>query len=127
MFVPLPGQPASKHACPVLIYVFQLLVAPFTAAATVAAAARGTAYLPTAGIAFVHLLSYAVWLGAIVWTTFIAGGYVGQSRGGGLSAGCRRPCANSAETVHCHRMFPSGGNMVPRTHPPPPPPHHLNY
>ena len=49
-------------------------------AATVAAAARGTAYLPTAGIAFVHLLSYAVWLGAIVWTTFIAGGW---AQGGG--------------------------------------------
>ncbi|PSC74334.1 Transmembrane 205 [Micractinium conductrix] len=41
--------------------------------AVVAAAARGTAYLPTAGIAFVHLLAYGSWLGAIVWTTFIAG------------------------------------------------------
>lgn len=41
-------------------------------AATVAAASRGTAYLPAAGIAFVHLLAYAVNLGAIVWTTFIA-------------------------------------------------------
>ena len=42
-------------------------------AATVAAAARGTAYLPQAGMAFVHLLAYSTWLGALVWTTFIAG------------------------------------------------------
>ncbi|KAI3423407.1 hypothetical protein D9Q98_010624 [Chlorella vulgaris] len=40
---------------------------------TVAAAARGTAYLPTTGIAFVHLLAYGVWLGSMVWTTFVAG------------------------------------------------------
>lgn len=42
-------------------------------AATVAAAARGTAELPAAGAAFVHLLAFGTWFGAIVWTTFIAG------------------------------------------------------
>ncbi|EFN53418.1 hypothetical protein CHLNCDRAFT_136618 [Chlorella variabilis] len=41
--------------------------------ATVAAAARGTAYLPTAGVAFVHLLAYGIWLGSLVWTSFVAG------------------------------------------------------
>jgi hypothetical protein len=46
---------------------------PPESAVTVAAAARGTAYLPTTGIAFVHLLAYAVWLGSMVWTTFVAG------------------------------------------------------
>jgi hypothetical protein len=43
------------------------------AAATVAAAARGTALLPSSGIAFVHLLAYSTWLGSLVWTTFVAG------------------------------------------------------
>ncbi|PRW60938.1 Transmembrane 205 [Chlorella sorokiniana] len=42
-------------------------------AATVAAASRGTSYLPATGAAFVHLLAYSTWLGAIVWTTFVAG------------------------------------------------------
>lgn len=37
-------------------------------AAVVAAAARGTAYLPATGVAFVHLLAYASWLGSIVWS-----------------------------------------------------------
>lgn len=46
---------------------------PPESAGTVAAAARGTAYLPTTGIAFVHLLAYGVWLGSMVWTTFVAG------------------------------------------------------
>jgi hypothetical protein len=41
--------------------------------ATVAAAARGTALLPSSGIAFVHLLAYSTWLGSLVWTTFVAG------------------------------------------------------
>ena len=72
--------PASKTASVVWHQTHaHLPAAPSTAAATVAAAARGTAYLPTAGIAFVHLLSYAVWLGAIVWTTFIAGGWRRQA------------------------------------------------
>ncbi|KAL4459187.1 hypothetical protein ABPG75_014052 [Micractinium tetrahymenae] len=43
------------------------------ATAVVAAAARGTAYLPATGVAFVHLLAYGSWLGSIVWTTFVAG------------------------------------------------------
>lgn len=37
-------------------------------AAVVAAAARGTAYLPATGVAFVHLLAYGSWLGSIVWS-----------------------------------------------------------
>ncbi|KAI7839524.1 hypothetical protein COHA_006707 [Chlorella ohadii] len=42
-------------------------------AATVAAASRGTSYLPATGAAFVHLLAYSTWLGAILWVTFVAG------------------------------------------------------
>lgn len=42
-------------------------------AVTVAVASRGTSYLPATGAAFVHLLAYGTWLGALVWQTFIAG------------------------------------------------------
>ncbi len=38
-----------------------------------AAASRGTAYLPAAGIAFVHLLAWGTWLGTLVYTTFVVG------------------------------------------------------
>lgn len=38
-----------------------------------AVASRGTSYLPATGAAFVHLLAYGTWLGALVWQTFIAG------------------------------------------------------
>ena len=75
---PPPRRPAaSPHSPPPVC----ALLSPLHAA-VVAAAARGTAYLPTAGIAFVHLLAYGSWLGAIVWTTFIAGGWVGGRRVG---------------------------------------------
>ena len=46
---------------------------PHLIAATVAASSRGTAVLGLAGISFVHLLAYSVWLGSIFWTTFVAG------------------------------------------------------
>ncbi|KAL4427167.1 hypothetical protein ABPG77_001171 [Micractinium sp. CCAP 211/92] len=49
------------------------IVRLLAATAVVAAAARGTAYLPATGVAFVHLLAYGTWLGTIVWTTFVAG------------------------------------------------------
>lgn len=41
--------------------------------ATVAATARGVGFLPAQGVAFVHLLALASWLGSTVWVTFIAG------------------------------------------------------
>lgn len=41
--------------------------------AAVAATARGVGFLPTQGVAFVHLLALASWLGSTVWVTFIAG------------------------------------------------------
>lgn len=41
--------------------------------AAVAATARGVGYLPAQGVAFVHLLALASWLGSTVWVTFIAG------------------------------------------------------
>lgn len=41
--------------------------------AAVAATARGVGFLPAQGVAFVHLLALASWLGSTVWVTFIAG------------------------------------------------------
>lgn len=49
------------------------LVRLLAVTAVVAAGARGTAFLPATGVAFVHLLAYGSWLGTIVWTTFVAG------------------------------------------------------
>ena len=35
--------------------------------------ARGTAALSARAVAFTHLVTFGVWLGSNVWTTFIAG------------------------------------------------------
>lgn len=75
-YVRLVAVAGGRPPCTLLLATLACCVTrhPLTpAAATVAAAARGTASLPAAGAAFVHLLAYSCWLGCIVWTTFIAG------------------------------------------------------
>ena len=42
-------------------------------AATVAAAAYSTAFLPSAAIGFVHMLVFGTWFGTLAWTSFIFG------------------------------------------------------
>jgi hypothetical protein len=42
-------------------------------AAVVAAAARSTAFLPSAALGFVHVLAYGTWFGTLAWTSFVFG------------------------------------------------------
>ena len=41
--------------------------------AVVAAVSQGTPFLSTQAVAFIHLLSFSVWFGAIFYTTFVVG------------------------------------------------------
>ncbi|KAL4515062.1 hypothetical protein Ndes2526B_g03624 [Nannochloris sp. 'desiccata'] len=42
-------------------------------AATVAAAAYSTSFLPAAAVGFVHMLAFGMWFGTLGWTSFIFG------------------------------------------------------
>jgi len=42
-------------------------------AATVALAARSTAFLPSAALGFVHTLAFSTWFGTLAWTSFVFG------------------------------------------------------
>lgn len=46
-------------------------------AATVAGAAYSTAFLPAAGVGFVHMLVFGTWFGTLAWTSFIFGKKMG--------------------------------------------------
>lgn len=42
-------------------------------AAVIVATAKASGHLPAQALSFLHLAAYGTWLGAIIWTTFIAG------------------------------------------------------
>ena len=41
--------------------------------AAVALAARSTEFVPVQVAAFIHVISWGLWLGSNIWTTFVAG------------------------------------------------------
>lgn len=49
------------------------LVRAAALAATVAAAAKSTSFLPAAGLGFAHVLTYSFWAGTLMWTSFVFG------------------------------------------------------